>query len=309
MLQTQAWDVSERDKVVPLAGATPSLESRLEDWIDQDATILGAGLMIIGRQVSTDFGTYIDLLGLNADGDLVIIELKRDQTLRETVAQALEYAAWCSQLGYDDVVRLASAHFRTEREFRERYGRTFDQELPETLNQAQQGLLVAPEIADSTRAVIEYLSETYSVPINAATFSLFPVNGRSVLVRQSILPEEEAARRRPASAKSRPAATIEELLERAEANGVRPIAEKLWALHPHFVAPWRYANAWGFAQRDRTQPSRTISVMSVFPTGESLPQAVVVSLAPTNLESVYGKSPEECREFLAKVKAQVAKQE
>ena len=49
---------------------------------------------MIGREVETDFGGSIDILCIDAEGDLVIVELKRDRTPREVTAQALDYASW-----------------------------------------------------------------------------------------------------------------------------------------------------------------------------------------------------------------------
>jgi RecB family endonuclease NucS len=50
--------------------------------------------MILGRQVHTEHDGYIDILGLNKDGDLVIVELKRNKTPRDVIAQCLDYASW-----------------------------------------------------------------------------------------------------------------------------------------------------------------------------------------------------------------------
>jgi RecB family endonuclease NucS len=49
--------------------------------------------MLIGRQQDTGFGGRIDLLAIAPDGALVLIEIKRDRTPREVVAQALDYAS------------------------------------------------------------------------------------------------------------------------------------------------------------------------------------------------------------------------
>jgi RecB family endonuclease NucS len=43
--------------------------------------------MVIGRQVPTSYGKRIDLLAIDAGGDLHAIELKRDRTPREVSIQ------------------------------------------------------------------------------------------------------------------------------------------------------------------------------------------------------------------------------
>ena len=58
----------------PLPKQPLDREERLEEWIERDSSLLGLDLLIIGRQVVTPFGGRIDLLALDAQGDLIIIE-------------------------------------------------------------------------------------------------------------------------------------------------------------------------------------------------------------------------------------------
>ena len=53
------------------------LEERIENWLEKDISIIANDLLVIGRQVETDFGGVIDLLCLELDGDVIIVELKR----------------------------------------------------------------------------------------------------------------------------------------------------------------------------------------------------------------------------------------
>ncbi|HEY3406632.1 MAG TPA: hypothetical protein VGK53_00510 [Propionicimonas sp.] len=68
-------------------------------------TILGERLLAIGRQVHTPYGKIIDLLAIDADGNLHVLELKRDMTPRDVVAQALDYGSWVRWLQRADVQR------------------------------------------------------------------------------------------------------------------------------------------------------------------------------------------------------------
>jgi len=68
-------------------------EQRLEDMIAEDPRMSGTDLLIIGRQVPTGFGGFIDLLALDAEGRVHVLELKRDRTPRDVVAQALDYGS------------------------------------------------------------------------------------------------------------------------------------------------------------------------------------------------------------------------
>jgi len=67
----------------PIDVSSLGLESRLEDILHQDISIASPNWMVIGRQVLTDFGKKVDLLAIDPDGQLVVLELKRDKTYRD----------------------------------------------------------------------------------------------------------------------------------------------------------------------------------------------------------------------------------
>ena len=80
-------------------------ESVLEKWLESNpgAILEDDGILIIGRQVSTNLGGFIDLLGVDRQGNVVVIELKRDRTPRDTIAQSLEYASFIERLDTDEL--------------------------------------------------------------------------------------------------------------------------------------------------------------------------------------------------------------
>jgi RecB family endonuclease NucS len=85
------WRVDGRSvEQVSVSGI--SSEERLEDILEMKIEILGLGrLFQIGRQIITDFGKRVDLLAIDEQGDLYVIELKKDRTPRDVVAQTLVY--------------------------------------------------------------------------------------------------------------------------------------------------------------------------------------------------------------------------
>jgi len=90
-IQHAIWTVANKPQ--PLSESTLVSERMLEDMIVAAPRLLSDEWMLIGRQEDTGFGGRIDLLAIAPDGTLVLIELKRDRTPREVVAQALDYAS------------------------------------------------------------------------------------------------------------------------------------------------------------------------------------------------------------------------
>lgn len=82
------WKVGTKPE--PLTEVSLGKEALLEQMIVEAPAILSDRWLLIGKQVRTSHGGFIDLLALNQDGQLIVVELKREMTPREVVAQALE---------------------------------------------------------------------------------------------------------------------------------------------------------------------------------------------------------------------------
>ena len=53
-------------------------EKPLEEFLEENPTLIQKDMFIIGRQVTTTDGKYIDLLGIDKSCSVIIIELKKD---------------------------------------------------------------------------------------------------------------------------------------------------------------------------------------------------------------------------------------
>jgi RecB family endonuclease NucS len=90
-VQHGIWKIGDQPKA--LQPVQLETELLLEEQITKDISILNANWLLIGRQVYTDFGKYIDLLAVDATGSIIVIELKKHKTPRDVVAQSIDYAA------------------------------------------------------------------------------------------------------------------------------------------------------------------------------------------------------------------------
>jgi len=183
-IRTAIWKVGASP--TRLLEAVLPKEQILEEMIIAAPSILSDEWMLIGRQEETGFGGRVDLLAIAPDGSLVLIELKRDRTPREVVAQSLDYAGWVNDLRSDEIAaiyeRFAPGQSLSQ-DFQKRFGVVLDEE---TLNQTHQIIIVAASIDDSTERIVHYLSER-DILINVLCFQVFSNAGEQLLSRSWLL--------------------------------------------------------------------------------------------------------------------------
>jgi len=196
------WRVDgESVEQVPKSGIAS--EERLEDIIEAHIDILGLSkLFLIGRQVVTDFGRRIDLLAIDGQGDLYVIELKKDRTPRDVVAQALEYGFWVQGLSFEAIRELYAKHHDGD-DFDSAFTSHFEMEIPEAVNTSHQLVVVATGMDTSTEQIVEYV-RGYRVPIDVLFFEYLNDGGREYLARSWLTDPELETSARSAGKKQAP---------------------------------------------------------------------------------------------------------
>ena len=180
-----------------LASSPLDSERRLEDMLIEDPSMSGTDLLILGRQVLTSHGGFIDLLALDADGRAHVLELKRDRTPRDVVAQALDYGSWVEGLSLEDLEQIYLDHQGGNKQLDEAFAEQFDSPLPDVVNAEQQFTIIASELDPTSERIVEFLAEGYgyrSTPSFFATSTKATANtslGLGCLIRSR-------PRRRPA---------------------------------------------------------------------------------------------------------------
>lgn len=139
---------------------------------------------------ATSHGGRIDLLAIAPDGSLVLIELKRDRTPREIVAQALDYASWVEQLTAEKVAQIYQRFSNggsLDAAFAQRFGTELD---ADELNRSHQIIIVAAELDAATERIIKYLNER-DIAINVVFFQVFDHGGQQLLSRAWLIDPSE----------------------------------------------------------------------------------------------------------------------
>lgn len=100
------------------------------------------------------------------------MELKRDRTPREVVAQALDYASWAENLDANDISTIYG-RFKPGRDLAADFLSQFGQPLDEdTINDSHQIVIVAAALDASSERIVNYLNNC-GLAINVLFFQVF----------------------------------------------------------------------------------------------------------------------------------------
>ena len=187
-------------------------EKTLQDWLESnpEGILEDSELFIIGREVLTDQGAKIDLLGVNSAGDVVVVELKRGRTPRDTVAQALEYAAFAERLNVNQLEAISRTYMNDESlNFAEHHRQHFELSESDAIsfNEDQRIVIVGQEITPRIRQTAQFLNSK-SVSVTCVEFSFFQAQDGGRLLSQEIVVDDES--RRPFQVSSSAASKVDE---------------------------------------------------------------------------------------------------
>lgn len=208
-------------------------EAILEDWLENNPSgiIADSKLLIIGRQVQTNLGGFIDLLALDRWGDLVVLELKRGQTPRETIAQALEYAAYAVQLDYEQIESLARQYQDDDgMNLAEAHRNYFDLGSGEgvSFNKNQRIVIVGETITPEIRETARFLNDK-GLRVTCLEFYLFRTEDGKRLLASDMVVADHSRSDKPVAGASRGKTTRDQFMKALDANGL-PVFSKILAL-------------------------------------------------------------------------------
>lgn len=114
----------------------------IQEWIDSTPDILGEELLIISKELFLPSGKRLDLLAVDKQGNLAIIELKRDNSGSSAEWQAIKYASYCSSFSNEDIYIYFAEYLCSDSDDAQVKIEEFISCEPEELNQKQRIILV-----------------------------------------------------------------------------------------------------------------------------------------------------------------------
>lgn len=258
MKRIQLWSVDQLEAGVPRALAamtSTETEQRLEELLVASPDLLSDGLNIVARQLPTDAG-FPDLLGVDQDGRLVVLELKRGTLTRDAVAQILDYA---SDLGARDVDDLAhhiekhsgQAGVEEIEDFIDWHSREYP-DASEALEQTPRLLLVGLGVDERARRIVNFLAGA-GVDIQLLTFHAFELDGKLLLAKQ--VETGAPASGRSGSTGSSKQENLTSLLTLAQQYGARDLIVEIADFIDERLPGYRWPGktAFSFSLQERTK--------------------------------------------------------
>ena len=197
-----------------VARSSVGLEVRLEDWIEADATLIGAGLEIVGRQMRIDDGR-LDLLAIDSQDRWVVIEIKSGLLDSGALTQALGYASSLARLPGQELQTKIDSRPKPPNSVAGASGRVRQLLESEGDQRDIAVLLVGVGLSPGLARMREFLGR-FDVPISVVSFEVFALDaGPKLLIREVLQePAETAARSRPRRG------TVDTIRQQADGAGV-----------------------------------------------------------------------------------------
>lgn len=183
-IQFKEKDFKKENKEIDLEGF---LENNPEYFFENSK------ILIIGRQVTTNLNTFIDLLGIDNQGNTVVIELKREKTSRETLAQLIEYASFVDNLDYDQLNEIYQNYTGEEtnlEEYHKEYFDNSDDYSNVSWNKSSKLVIVAQEITQEIKQASLYLRRK-GLDIYCMEFKYFINSEREKMISSDFIVGDE----------------------------------------------------------------------------------------------------------------------
>ncbi|MFC4321311.1 PDDEXK family nuclease [Litchfieldia salsa] len=167
----------------------------IEEWIRKSPEVLEEDLLIIGHEYDKfEINERLDLLALDKEGNIVVIEVKRDVTGGYVDFQALKYASYCARLSPQDILELYSDYLKdcglevdAKESLIEFLNIENEEELNTILNTSQRIIIVGKEIDKRILSVCTWLYEN-NIDVKCITIKPYKMENEIIIDTNQIIP-------------------------------------------------------------------------------------------------------------------------
>ncbi|MDM5291719.1 endonuclease NucS [Peribacillus simplex] len=165
----------------------------IERWVIEQPEILGEKLYILTNEYDKFDKTSerLDVLALDEQGELVIIELKRDDSGKSVELQAVKYAAYCSTLTVDEIIGIHKDYLQkrgvhlTEEEIKDKLDEFVGGEL-ESVSDRPRIIIASREFRPEVTATVLWLRK-FGIEISCVKFTVYNLNEKEIAINTSVI--------------------------------------------------------------------------------------------------------------------------
>lgn len=149
----------------------------IQEWVESNPNILGENLLIISKDLTffNDTKERPDLIAIDENGNIVIIELKRDDSGLNLEWQAIKYASYLSKFTVNDIFNLYEKYLTkynkdseieiTLPSIKQKILEFIDEDTFDDINKKQRLILVSHRFAKEVTSAVNWLIEKYQMDI------------------------------------------------------------------------------------------------------------------------------------------------
>lgn len=173
--------------------------NHLQEWLANNPEVLGEDILIIQKEFSgfNDTNERLDLLGIDKQGNLVIIENKLDDTGKDVTWQVLKYASYCSTLNkdqikmiYQDYLQKIRSNDDAEANLLEFFNKNDFKEININTGQTQRIIMVAGNFRKEVTSTVLWLLN-YKLRIQCLKVTPYQLDEQLFLDIEQIIPMKE----------------------------------------------------------------------------------------------------------------------
>lgn len=175
--------------------STHNLKERydIQEWIEKTPEILREKLLIIYKELELlPSRTRLDLLAVDKEANLVIIELKRDDSGTDTEWQAIKYTSYCSNFLPEEIFEKYAKYLQSDEDDARLKIEEFIEKELEKLNEKQRIILVSRKFHSDVISAVLWLRD-YEIDIECVRLNLYTDRDNQLFITPDlIIPLPEA---------------------------------------------------------------------------------------------------------------------